>query len=89
MVFTCVFCEEQTCYVSYLCDDCRALKHIKLTYKDRFNQVIQSVLVRSPEKQDYKIKDEIKKDIESKTYALRSKNEKKGAHRKVPAHDNI
>ena len=78
MVFTCIFCEEQTCYVSYLCNDCRALKHIKLTYKHRFNEVIQSVLVRTPDKQEYKIKDEIKKDIESKSYALRSKNEKKG-----------
>ena len=77
MGFVCVFCEEQPCYFSYLCNDCRALKHIKLTYKDRFNEVIKNVLVRTPEKQEHKIKDEIKKDIENKSYALRSKKDEK------------
>ena len=72
-MFLCVFCEHEPCYVSYLCDKCRALKHIKLTYKDRFDEVIQNVLVRTPEKQQYKINDEVKKDIEKKEYSLRSK----------------
>tara|TARA_R110002072_G_scaffold116929_1_gene247596 strand:+ start:2359 stop:2580 length:222 start_codon:yes stop_codon:yes gene_type:complete len=72
-MFLCCFCEDQPCYVSYLCDRCRALKHIKLTYKDRFDEVIQNVLVRTPEKQQYKINDEVKKDIEKKEYSLRSK----------------
>jgi len=76
-MFSCVFCEEATVYTSYLCDECRALKHIKLTYKDRFNDVIQSVLVRTPEKQEYKIKDQIKKDIEEKQMVLRSTEKKK------------
>ena len=75
-MFLCVFCEAESCYVSYLCDSCRALKHIKLTYKERFNEVIQNVLVRTPDKQEYKIKDELKKDIEKKEYLLRSKEKK-------------
>tara|TARA_R110000744_G_scaffold15980_1_gene44246 strand:+ start:332 stop:562 length:231 start_codon:yes stop_codon:yes gene_type:complete len=76
MVFSCIFCEIEPCYISYLCDKCRALKHIKLTYKDRFDEVIQNVLVRNQEKQQYKINDEIKKDIEKKEYSLRSKEKK-------------
>jgi hypothetical protein len=76
-MFSCVFCEEATVYTSYLCDECRALKHIKLTYKDRFNAVIESVLVRTLEKQEYKIKDQIKKDIEEKQMVLRSTEKKK------------
>ena len=76
MVFSCIFCEIEPCYISYLCNGCRALKHIKLTYKDRFDEVIQNVLVRNQEKQQYKINDEIKKDIEKKEYSLRSKEKK-------------
>lgn len=76
-MFTCIFCEDATVYTAYLCTDCRSLKHIKLTYKDRFNEVINSVLVRTPEKQEYKIKDELKKDIENKQMVLRSNAEKK------------
>ena len=76
-MFSCLFCERNTVYTSYLCDTCRALKHIKLTYGDRFNEVIQSVLVRSPDKQEHKIKDEIKKDIESSQRVLRSDQKKK------------
>jgi len=75
-MFSCVFCEENTVYTSYLCSSCRALKHIKLTYKQRFNEVINNVLVRTPEKQEYKIKDEIKKDIEKCQYSLRSATKK-------------
>jgi hypothetical protein len=75
-MFSCVFCEDTTVYTSYLCGECRALKHIKLTYKDRFNAVIESVLVRSPLKQEYKIKEEIKKDIEEKQMVLRSTEKK-------------
>jgi hypothetical protein len=75
-MFLCVFCEQSSCYVSYLCEECRALKHIKLTYKERFDEVIQNVLVRTPDKQEHKIKDELKKDIQKKEYLLRSKEKK-------------
>lgn len=72
-MFSCVFCEENTCYTTYLCSECRELKHTKLLYKNRFNDVIKSVLLRTDDKQEYKIKDEIKKDIEVKQMVLRSK----------------
>ncbi len=67
MGFTCIFCESEPCYISYLCDECRALKHTKLLYKERFNEVIKNCLLRTPDKQVYKEKEEIKKDIEEKT----------------------
>ena len=47
MVFSCVFCEKEWCYTTYLCSDCRALKHTKLLYGDKFNSVINNVLLRN------------------------------------------
>ena len=77
MAFVCVFCEEQPCYFSYLCDNCRALKHTKLLYKERFNEVIKNVLLRTRQDlQQHKIKDEIKKDIEEKQIILKSQGQK-------------
>jgi hypothetical protein len=61
MVFSCVFCESETVITTYLCTACRELKHIKLLYKDRFNEVITNCLLRT----DDKIK--LKEDIEKKT----------------------
>tara|TARA_R110002153_G_scaffold86109_1_gene214158 strand:- start:1060 stop:1230 length:171 start_codon:yes stop_codon:yes gene_type:complete len=49
-----------------------ALKYIKHTYKERFDEVVYNVLVRTPDKQEHKIKDEIKKDIEKKQSSLLS-----------------
>ena len=76
-MFSCVFCEVNTVYTTYLCNECRELKHTKLLYKDRFNEVIKNVLLRTDDKQEYKIKDEIKKDIENKQMVLRSNDKKK------------
>jgi hypothetical protein len=71
----CYLCEkkERVAYWSYFCDDCRRIKHLLNLYGDRVNEVLEHVLVRPEDKQKYKIKDEIKKDIELKTYSLRSK----------------
>jgi hypothetical protein len=41
-------------------------------YGDRVNEVLEHVLVRPIDKQEHKIKDEVKKDIENKSYSLRS-----------------
>ena len=71
-MFYCVFCEIEPCYISSLCDKCVALKYIKHTYKERFDEVVYNVLVRTPDKQEHKIKDEIKKDIEKKQSSLLS-----------------
>ena len=71
----CYLCEkkERVAYWSYFCDDCRRIKHLLNLYGDRVNEVLEHVLVRPEDKQAHKIKDEIKKDIELKTYSLRSK----------------
>lgn len=79
MGFYCIFCEEQPCYLSYLCADCRSLKHTKLLYKERFNEVIKNVLLRTPEKQVYKEKEEMKKDIEEKQKAVTRSQKKTSA----------
>ncbi len=71
----CYLCEkkERVAYWSYYCADCRRIKHLLNLYGDRVNEVLEHVLVRPENKQEHKIKDEIKKDIELKTYSLRSK----------------
>jgi uncharacterized protein YbaR (Trm112 family) len=71
----CYLCEkkERVAYWSYFCNDCRRIKHLLNLYGDRVNDVLEHVLVRPEDKQAHKIKDEIKKDIELKTYSLRSK----------------
>ena len=72
MVFTCLFCEKETVYVSRFCPKCRALKHLLLIYNDRLYEIVNSVLCRDIEKQENKIKAEIKKDIDHRTRKLRS-----------------
>lgn len=71
----CYLCEkkERVAYWSYYCVDCRRIKHLLNLYGDRVNNVLEHVLVRPEDKQEHKMKDEIKKDIELKTYSLRSK----------------
>ncbi len=70
----CYLCEkkERVAYWSYYCTDCRRIKHLLNLYGDRVNNVLEHVLVRPEDKQEHKIKDEIKKDIELKSYSLRS-----------------
>tara|TARA_R110000824_G_scaffold340033_2_gene526558 strand:- start:358 stop:633 length:276 start_codon:yes stop_codon:yes gene_type:complete len=82
----CYLCEkkERESYFSYFCSDCRKLKHYISIYGDRTYEILDNVLARTLDKQEYKIKEELKKDIENKEqalvkdYALRSaKKEKK------------
>lgn len=70
----CYLCEnkERVAYFSYFCEDCRKIKHLLNLYGDRVNEVLEHVLVRPIDKQEHKIKDEVKKDIETKAYSLRS-----------------
>ena len=76
MVFTCVFCEENTAITTYLCDDCRSLKHIKLLYKSRFNEVITNCLLRTDDKIKLKEDKEIKTAVDKLTMTLRNNKEK-------------
>jgi len=56
-MFSCVFCEEEWCYTTNLCEDCRRLKHLKKIYKERFNECVERVLVRNIAGMDNKIED--------------------------------
>ena len=70
----CYLCEtkERESYWVHYCTSCRKIKHLLNLYGDRVNEVLEHVLVRPVDKQEHKIKDEVKKDIEKKTYSLRS-----------------
>ena len=76
MFFTCVFCETNTAITTYLCSECRELKHIKLLYKDRFNQVITNCLLRTDEKIKLKEDEKIKESIDKISMTLRNNKEK-------------
>tara|TARA_R100000935_G_C2727300_1_gene120469 strand:- start:208 stop:462 length:255 start_codon:yes stop_codon:yes gene_type:complete len=56
------------------CEKCKRIKHLINLYGDRVYEVLDEVLVRAEDKQDNKIKLEIKKEIEKREYALRSKD---------------
>ncbi len=71
----CLFCETNTSgYFQKWCPRCRALKHQILLWGDRIYDVVDNVMCRTLDKQDLKIKCEIKKEIENKAYNLRSKD---------------
>lgn len=63
------------------CASCRKIKHYLNLYGDRVYEVLDSVLSRSQEKQDNKIDVEIKREIQNKSYALRSTRKKKSDDR--------
>lgn len=79
MVFTCVFCEKEWCYTTYLCEGCRSLKHTKLLYGDKFNEVIKNVLLRNDQGITNKEKQELskEKDVVESAMELRNKKLKK------------
>lgn len=76
-MFVCLLCEKESCYVSRFCPACRRVKHLLNLYEDRVYEVLESVLVRAEDKQENKIKVELKKEIEAKEYNLRSKDQPK------------
>tara|TARA_R100000654_G_scaffold50368_1_gene76544 strand:+ start:1738 stop:1986 length:249 start_codon:yes stop_codon:yes gene_type:complete len=55
------------------CVKCKKIKHYISLYGDRVHEVLDNVLSRTEDKQDNKIKVELKNEIENKEYALRSK----------------
>ncbi len=72
---TCYFCENpRSSYLGYFCDDCAKLRRTVLLYGTRVHEVVDSVLVRNETQQSHKITKELKKEIDSKTYNLRSKS---------------
>ena len=71
----CLLCEKNTneYWFSNWCKNCRRVKHYLSLYHDRVYEVLDSVLSRTSDKQDNKIKVEIKTEIENKEHHLRSK----------------
>jgi hypothetical protein len=65
-MFYCTLCEKETCYLSRYCNKCRKIKHYLSLYDDRVYEVLDNVLSREVEKQNNKIKVELKKEIENK-----------------------
>lgn len=81
MVFECKLCEKETCYTTHLCEKCRRIKHLINLYGDRVYEVLETILVRTEDKQENKIKEEIKTELTKKEYFLRNnKNVKKDKH---------
>jgi hypothetical protein len=75
MVFTCSFCEKETCYISKFCVDCRKIKNIGNVYgfKEILN-VLNNVCIRNTQqrknKEDIILKQkEINKEVEKKKEA--------------------
>lgn len=63
-MFECKLCEKETCLTTHVCEKCRRIKHLLNLYGDRVYQVLEEVLVRTDEKQEHKIQQEIKKEKE-------------------------
>jgi len=63
-MFECKLCEKETCLTTHVCEKCRRIKHLLNLYADRVYEVLEEVLVRTDEKQEHKIQQEIKKEKE-------------------------
>jgi len=64
-MFCCPLCEEYTIYS--VCSDCRKIRHYMSIYsKGRIIEILDSILSRTEDKQDNKVKSEIKKEIRTK-----------------------
>jgi hypothetical protein len=63
--------------MGYYCEKCKRIQDTIAIYGDRVYEVVENVLMRTPDKQEHKIKNEIKKEIETKEYNLRTKKPKK------------
>jgi len=67
-------CEREYCFISKVCPECRKIKNFMNCYsRERVLEIIENVLSRDIDKQENKIKVEIKKEIEKKEYNLRTK----------------
>ncbi len=76
MVFSCVFCEEEWCYMTNLCESCRRLKHLKKIYGERFNSCLEKVLVRNEQGQENKETAILKEEKENVEYHIKLRDRK-------------
>ena len=75
-MISCPVCQEN--YTLYsLCYDCRRIRHFMSIYsKERVIQILDNILSRKEDKQEVKVKQEIKEDVENTIkYNLRKKSE--------------
>lgn len=79
-MYTCKFCEikpvEGWIYNSTWCSDCRKMKHYINLYQDRVIEILDNILSRTEDKQDNKIKEELKNEIENKENILQLRSKK-------------
>jgi len=79
MTSYCYLCrtEPRISWTGYYCEKCKSLQDAISCFGDRVYEVVDSVLMRKDkEKQQIKIADEIKKEIQVKQYNLRCKKNK-------------
>ena len=69
-MFQCTLCEREVCYVSKFCVKCKKIKHYLNLYEERVYEVLDNVLSRTQTKQNNKIQQEIKEEIENKKQNL-------------------
>ena len=78
-MFSCAICEDYTLYS--LCSDCRVIRHITtLNGKKRVLEVLNNVFQRCEEKQDNKMNEELKCEIENKKVSLKNSQLKRGSN---------
>jgi len=67
MVFSCVLCQKETCFVSNFCETCEFIKRVCNIYGvDEVKQILERVCIRNKEQRNFKISAELKKDIVNK-----------------------
>ena len=78
-MFSCAICEDYTLYS--VCSDCRVIRHIvTLNGKKRVLEVLNNVFQRCEEKQNNKMNEELKCEIENKKINLKNSQLKRGAN---------
>ena len=72
-VLCCPLCEQN--YTLYsLCSECRRIRHLMSIYsKERVIKILDSILSRTEDKQDNKVNEEIKHDVEKVKISLKNK----------------
>jgi len=71
-------CEREPIVFAKVCVDCRKIKNFMNCYsRERVLEIVENVLARTEAKQDNKIKEEVKKEIEHKQSQYDLRNKKK------------
>jgi len=64
MVFSCVLCLKETCYVHNFCETCEFIKRVCNIYgADEVKNILDRVCIRNTEQRNYKIATELKNEI--------------------------